>query len=174
VICHAGGLHIELLDELIEVVAEMLNISINWDSETIGCIGRTNRLLTTTLEEIAIWFKQPENANEFTIFMFDDQEDLQLWGKVDLLVAAVESSFGNKLFTPIDKERFFPNRWPTLSELSSKGKNVMFVSRTNYGAQMNSTIFYRNAIWNETAARDLWKPFPWCTSGEFYSQRGTN
>jgi hypothetical protein len=174
VICHAGGLHIQLLDDLIQEVAQILNITIDWDTETFGCIGRTNRPLNTTFAEIASWFVNPKNSKEFTIFMFDDQMDLQSWDKVHLLVNAIHAYFGKKVFTPIDKLKFFPTRWPSLSELNTKGKNIMFVSRTNYGAEMNSTIFNRDDIWNESAARDPWKPFPTCTSGNLVSQRGTH
>lgn len=172
VICHGGGLHIQLLDELIQEVAKILNIRIDWDTETLGCIGRTNRPLNTTFEEIASWFVNPKNSKEFTIFMFDDQTDLQEWDKVKLLVNSIHAYFGKKVFTPIDKQKFFPTRWPSLSELNKKGKNIMFVSRTNYGAEMNSTIFNRNDIWNESGARDPWKPFPTCTSGDLTAQKG--
>jgi hypothetical protein len=172
VICHAGGIHIKLLNDLIKEISNILGITIEWDSETIGCIGRTNRPLNKTFAEIVKWFTLRENSKEFAIFMFDDQDDLQQWGKVHFLVDGIQFYFGKRTFTPVDKQRFFPTRWPSISELTTMGKNVMFVSTTDFGTEMNTTIFARNDVWNETNAKDPWKPFPLCTSGPLFSQKG--
>lgn len=38
----------------------------------------------------------------------------------------------------------------------------MFVSRTDYGVAMNSTIFFRENLWDEFGPTEL-KPYPNCT-----------
>ena len=33
------------------------------------------------------------------------------WGHIDLIQDPIEQIFGSRLFTPLDKEILFPNRW---------------------------------------------------------------
>jgi hypothetical protein len=190
-ICHAGGVHLQWLNQLIQEIAKLLHITIDWDSETLGCWGDRLILLNDTFVEIADWFDQPANAKSFAMFMFDDEEDLETWKKVGLIVQGINYHFGKRAFTPVDYAAL--GRWPTLRELQQMGKNgpkliscafilllkciltfmiwfcidtaVMFVSRTNYGPDMAKTIFNRDSLWTEYSPSDPFKPFPVCTVG---------
>jgi len=104
-ICHAGGVHLQEFDSAIKWIAKELGISIDWDSETLGCFGKNNRLLNTTFEEIRNWITKPEHAREVLIFMFDDQGDMQEWGKVHLIIEGLRYYFGDLLFTPPEKKK---------------------------------------------------------------------
>jgi hypothetical protein len=75
--------------------------------------------------------------------MFDDQEDLETWGKVPMLLALIEQYFGELVFTPADKARTTPNGWPTLGQMVAMGKRVIFANGEDYGPDMAPYIFYK-------------------------------
>ena len=94
------------------------------------------------MQEILDWQQQGDNAEFFLMFMFDDEQDLQgfrthkkiiilspAWNKVDLIVEGVNYYFADVIFTPNDKEKFFPASWPTVSQLFSMGKNSIFFDK---------------------------------------------
>jgi len=116
------------------------------------------RLLNTTFEEIRAWMDK--NPTEFLMFYFDDQPDLQEWGKVGLVMQAIDYHFGSMVFTPSDMTKL--GRWPSLRELQQMSKRVLFASRTNYGSLMNSTVFWSDALWNEFVP-DNFAAYPSCT-----------
>ena len=36
-ICHAGGAHLQYLDDLVAFLSKIFDVPIDWDSETLGC-----------------------------------------------------------------------------------------------------------------------------------------
>eukprot|EP01121_Diplochlamys_sp_Union-15-3_P008214 TRINITY_DN2166_c0_g1_i1.p1 TRINITY_DN2166_c0_g1~~TRINITY_DN2166_c0_g1_i1.p1 ORF type:complete len:503 (-),score=66.92 TRINITY_DN2166_c0_g1_i1:73-1581(-) len=162
-ICHAGGVHLEELDAAIKFIAKLLDLQIDWDSETLGCFGKRNRLLNTTFAEIKEWITLPENSEEVLIFMFDDQYDLNQWGKVPLLMEGLQYYFGDLLFTPPEKAAKYPKEWPSMTQLVQSNKRIIFTSRSDYGSQMSSLIFARDSVWTEFGPLDNFKPYPVCT-----------
>jgi hypothetical protein len=161
-ICHAGGIHLQMLNEFIHYLASEFGIDIDWDSETIGCFSPFDRTLNDTFAEIKQFLFTPENKNEFVIFYFDDEEDLETWRKVDLVLQGIAYHFGNSVFTPMDKQRLFPNAWPSMRQLNAAGKNLMFVSRTDYGGAMSNVLFARANLWSEYGPFPF-QPYPTCT-----------
>lgn len=164
-ICHAGGIHLAELDNFIAWLSKEIHYPIDWDSETIGCFSPRDRHVNTTFAEIRTFLTKPQNAKEFAIFYFDDEEDLQVWNKVELLLQGIEYHFGSSVFTPTDKAKLFPNRWPTTRELQGLSKQLMFVSRTNFSNDMGGILFSRDQLWTEFGPHDNFKPFPTCTIG---------
>eukprot|EP00762_Andalucia_godoyi_P000232 ANDGO_02337.mRNA.1 hypothetical protein ACA1_138350 len=143
-ICHAGGVHLEKLDELIEELSKLFKIPIDWDSETLGCFSQHYRTVQDAIQEVRDW--QLENPGEFVSLYFDDQQDLIEWDKVPLVVEAILGVFNrSELFTPDDKRALFPTRWPSIAELEAAGKTVVFSSGKTLG---NST-------------QNLWFQPPW-------------
>jgi len=159
--CHAGGIELDYLNDLIAFLSEIFDIPIEWDSETIGCFFPNYRTLNQTFEEIQSWFLLPENNDEILIFMFDDQEDLLEWGKVQYILEGLSKYFANLILTPPEKQKYWPDRWPTVKEMSDMGKHLIFTSRTDYGKSMEPYIFFRDAIWREYSP-DTFKNFPIC------------
>jgi len=47
-ICHAGGVNIQALDDLVAWIKEVFGIQIEWDSKTIGCFSPYDRTLNAT------------------------------------------------------------------------------------------------------------------------------
>eukprot|EP01091_Cochliopodium_minus_P013586 TRINITY_DN4406_c0_g1_i1.p1 TRINITY_DN4406_c0_g1~~TRINITY_DN4406_c0_g1_i1.p1 ORF type:complete len:489 (-),score=87.88 TRINITY_DN4406_c0_g1_i1:22-1488(-) len=132
---------------------------LHWDTNTIGCDpsassipAHKQRSLESGFIEITNWINLPENKNEFVLFFFDDQMDLERWGKVGELVGLIEKYFGNLVYTPVDyvKNGGFLS---SVDHMVSLGKRVLFMSGANYGGLMNSTIFYKYGPqlcnWNE-------------------------
>lgn len=159
----SGGVGIKSLDKLVQFVSRFLNESVDWDSETIGCFSPRSHLLADVFAEIADWLAQPENAREVLVLMFDDQEDLQTWGKVPMLMDLIGQVhghvtgdivcakmclpcgqyFGDMVYTPSDKQRLTPNGWPTLGQLVTLGKRVIFANGQDYGEDMSPYVFYK-------------------------------
>lgn len=153
-ICHAGGIHLQSLNDFIKFLGTEFGIHIDWDSETIGCFSPYDRTLNDTFVEIRQFVFAPGNEREFVIFYFDDEEDLLSWSKVNLILQGIEYHFGSYVFTPVDKQRLFPRSWPSFRQLNAAGKRLMFVSRTDYGEVMNRHLFARANMWTE------YGPFP--------------
>ena len=73
-LCHAGGVHIEWLDDLVKDLSKALNTTIYWDTELLGCFGSTVNAtdehgpvewtFVRGLKQIADWLNSPENAEE--------------------------------------------------------------------------------------------------------------
>jgi hypothetical protein len=105
----------------VQKIFKVLHIDAHWDSETLGCWGNHLPLLNDSFLEIRTWLNQPENAGQFLMFMFDDQEDLQTWHKVGLIVEGIQAYFGDLVFTVEDFKSNGGN-WPTLRQLQKMGK----------------------------------------------------
>mmetsp|Transcript_9479 Transcript_9479/g.13059 ORF Transcript_9479/g.13059 Transcript_9479/m.13059 type:complete len:539 (+) Transcript_9479:64-1680(+) len=148
-ICHAGGIHLEKLDQLIDDICKAFGIEFDWDSETIGCFSDDYITLNAELDKIVAWMDQPGNEDEVFVFYFDDQYDLDEWGKVPYVVDTIALYFNQTAFTPGDKQQYFPNSWPTAKEMLAMGKRVILTSRTDYGEEMYSYLFSRDALWTE-------------------------
>jgi hypothetical protein len=107
------------------------------------------------------------------MFMFDDQADLDTWGKVPLVVQAIDKYFGAWVFTPADKDNKYPDRWPSINELRQDGKKIMFLSTADYGADMNKNIFFKHRLWVEHGAASGFAPYPSCSwNGQYASTNG--
>jgi hypothetical protein len=172
-ICHAGGLHLPWLDDFVVLLGKVFNTTLDWDSETVGCFGPDNVPLVQVYQEIRDWLLLPQNSQEFLMFMFDDQADLDTWGKVPLVVQAIDKYFGAWVFTPADKDNKYPDRWPSINELRQDGKKIMFLSTADYGADMNKNIFFKHRLWVEHGAASGFAPYPSCSwSGQYASTNG--
>jgi len=171
-ICHAGGVHLKYLDEFIQEIVKLFHIHINWDSETLGCFSKHYRTLNQTFEEINDWISQPENSNEVFIFMFDDQEDLKEWKKVQLIMQNIEYYFADIVFGPPQKQSQFNTTWPTMDQLIQLKKRIIFTSRVDYGSQMYQYIFPRTKLWSEFGPSSL-KKYPVCSlNSTFVTNQG--
>ena len=144
--------------KLLDDVAKEFHLPpIPWGSVDIGCFpsgssipAKDQRSLISAYSEVYQWLKS--NPNAFVMIYHDDQGEMAKIGKVDLLVKAAQTVFGNVLLTPPEFDFDKP-----LNQYISKGKRVMINSRTNYGSLMNSTIFYRNALcgWTEPSLSSI-------------------
>jgi hypothetical protein len=170
------------IDKLIALLKEIskdlgLNYTIDWDTETIGCDPslssipvRKQRSLAAGFEEISAWINDatvPGRSEEFLMLYFDDQPDLKEWGKVGLLMKLIHDHFGDMLYTPVDYEREGNRFPPSVDDMVRRGKRVLFLSRTDYGGEMNSTVFFRNGPqlcgWQEPHLGAFKREFPSCT-----------
>ncbi|KAI3432222.1 hypothetical protein D9Q98_003784 [Chlorella vulgaris] len=161
-IAHCGGLHVPLFNKLIDavnLVARLLHRPIRWDTESLGCQPSLSsipvleqRLLTDALQEIRDWMDAPGNSDEFLLLYFDDQPNLQTWGKLGHLLNDTLATFPRSwIFSAEDKEAWGPG-WPTQRELLAAGKRLLLVSGTDYGADMQPLIFARGQAlcgWSE-------------------------
>lgn len=128
-ICHAGGVHLEKLDMLIEELSRILHVPIDFDSETIGCFALHYRTVEDAMTEIKDWLLLHDHDDEIVYMFFDDNDDLQLWDRVNALETAIDTVWSrDMIFTPTDKAAKFPERWPSTHELLSMGKRVLFWS----------------------------------------------
>lgn len=123
------------------------------------------RSLESAFQEIQDWMNLPENKNEFLMFFFDDQDDLEEWGVVPQLIGLINKYFGSTVFTPVDKQKYAPTWNISINEIIGLGKRVLFLSGSDFGAEMNSTIFAKYGPdlcnWDEPDY-DNFKPFPVC------------
>lgn len=88
---------------------------------------------------------------------------------VDQLIGLIQKYFGTTVFTPVDKQRYTPQGWTlSINQMLQMGKKVIFVSRSDYGGEMNSTVFARDGPdvcnWNEPDYTNF-QPFPNCQVG---------
>ena len=92
------------------------------------------------------------------MFFFDDQKDLETWGKVGILVDLIKQYFGDSVYTPVDYQKH-GGFMSSIEEMLKIGKRVLFMSGSDYGAEMNSTIFYKTGPelcgWSEPGILDI-------------------
>lgn len=191
-LCHAGGVHIPFIDALVQDIAALLNTTIDWDTETLGCFGLPDDVpagphewhIRMGFQTLADWLDAPQNANETLVIMHDDQMDLGTWGKVGDLTLNVSDYFGSQVFTQADKASLFPDQgpnapnFPTPRQMVKLGKRIIFTSGSDYGSEMYPWIFYKYgsyptnfANWSEFSP-DAVGPFPTCAMEGFTLNQG--
>lgn len=122
---------VEWLTDFVQAILKALHINVQWDSETLGCWGNNLPTVNDTFVEIQSWLAQPQNADQFLVFMFDDQRDLDTWNKVHLLLEGIQLYFGSRTFTTTDLQKN-GGVWPTLRQLRSAGKQSTDVTTKNW------------------------------------------
>lgn len=85
----SGGVDILWLNKLVQTLGHLVNKSIDWDTETLGCFSSRSMLVADAFSEVQQWLLAPGNEREVVILMFDDQEDLLTWGKVPALMELI-------------------------------------------------------------------------------------
>mmetsp|Transcript_8051 Transcript_8051/g.25247 ORF Transcript_8051/g.25247 Transcript_8051/m.25247 type:complete len:523 (+) Transcript_8051:2-1570(+) len=177
-LCHAGGVHLAVLNKLVKELSAILGVPIDWDSETLGCFGVPDELpgphewhMPQALVEIRTWLERAENADEVLVIMLDDQEDLLEWHELHLVVQYIDQIWGDMVFTPADKQAGYPEpdpnqpNWPTPRQMLAAGKRLVVTSCTDYGSHMSSYIFYKYngvAQWDESGPSAV-APYPSCS-----------
>jgi hypothetical protein len=160
-ICHAGGTKVQFIDDLVERIGRFFNTTIRWNSRTLGCFDPVGPTFDRALEELSDWLKKPENAREVIVIYLDNQPHLQTWGQVLFIHKSILSKFESTIFTPQMKRDRFPNRWPSGNELLSMGKKILFVSRQDFGAELEPTMFSRPLLLQDQGM-DSFRAFPQC------------
>jgi hypothetical protein len=154
-ICHAGGVHLKSLNRIVERLSKLLNTTIHWDSETLGCFSTKYPTLIDALNEINDWMSKPENQNEIIFIYFDNQQDLDEWNFVKNITVAIDkSNLGSIAFTPDSKNQLFPFSWPSMKQLRQMNKRAIFVTGTDY-KDHNAPYLFRKDIWEEVNNEDF-------------------
>lgn len=146
-----------------------------WDKANLGCYGFSNDDLTTGLRELDAWFQNnPDNL----VILYYDTKSVFRPEAVKMAVQPVIDIFGDRVFTPVDKARDFPARWPSLGELFARGKQLIVENNADQFADVPiaaETIF-TPTLWSgggQFGNPDSLADFPECTlSGEpFWGER---
>jgi len=162
-VAHCGGFHSAQLDRLVALlnrVARMLghNSTIHWDAETLGCspslssmAAGDQRLFSDALAEISSWLSAPQHSSEFLVLFLDDQPDLGKWGRVGELVQQVLGAFPQgSVLTPAEARQMAGPGGSasalTMDQLVARGKRVLVMSGTDYGADMEGAVFSTSSI----------------------------
>ena len=192
-IAHCGGANFSDVNNAVKWINNFvhdlgINLTLYWDTETIGCNPSLSaipadlqRSLANAFEEIAAWVFDASNTvrvrycmllftgscpfkDEFTMFFFDDQADLGTWDQVPALLSLIDQFFGPAVYTPVDYAA--NGGWPTVEDMVASGKHVLFMSGSDYGALMNSTVFYKYGPqlcdWTEPDVNAFAADFPTC------------
>jgi hypothetical protein len=61
---HCGGVDIKAINELVSVLGLLLNRSIDWDTETLGCFSPRSHRLADVFGEISQFLVAPGNERE--------------------------------------------------------------------------------------------------------------
>lgn len=144
-LCHAGGIKSWWVNAAVRTLAFLFGENVDWDSETIGCIGN-EQTFVTGMKEILVWLRH--NGDGPVFLYLDDQEDLQAWEKAQYLAAELRVVFGTALVTP---DRIPMNRLLTKTP-QELGNVIIPVSRTAY-VHANSTLYPRTGF-------NGWQEFP--------------
>lgn len=165
-VAHCGGFAARVLDgavEAINTVGQDFNFHLDWDLQTIGCEpsfsglpAHDQRFFVDALREIRQWLD--ENPDEFIMLYLDNQPSIEEWGKLPQFISVIEDVFSDILYRPI------PEAQPTIGELLEQGKQLLILSRTDYGDAMEGTMVnHRNYCgWEEPKpnALDSYCTFP--------------
>jgi hypothetical protein len=154
-IAHCGGLHVGPLNALVRalnVVARLLRQRVRWDTETLGCQPSLSsvpaleqRTLGDALREVRTWMDAPANRDEFLVLYLDDQPDLAGWGVVGKLQEELVAAFPLAWVFTQDDLAAAGGAWPSAAAMAARGRRLVVVSGTDYGAAMAPLIFARGA-----------------------------
>jgi hypothetical protein len=159
VLCH-GGTSFEWFDKLVKIVEEVFHIHIDYDSEQLGCTP-FDRLWKDGIAEIATWVKN--NTDEIVIVYINDYPHWD-WGHQDELIAPIAEYMGDLVFTPKDKEFYFPDRnWPSIKQLLALKKRIILIGSNKY-ATVDGTWIH-GPQWTDYPAKNAnnFDGWPKCT-----------
>jgi hypothetical protein len=122
-LCHCGTTF-KWIDDVIDFIEKVLHITIDFDSDDLGCLPH-DRTLVAGLQEIYDWVVAPGNEEEIVMVLINDERNSSDWGHIHLIQEPVPQIFGDLLFTPEDKKSLFLDQWPTPTELLKLGKRVI-------------------------------------------------
>lgn len=58
------------------------------------------------------------------------------------LIAEIQAEFPiSTIFTPLELDTVYNNTWPSIDQLSSTGKRVLFVTGYDYGPAIDAIMF---------------------------------
>ena len=63
------------------------------------------------IREVYDWVIAPGHEKEVVMIMINDFAKDHDWGHISLIHQPIRDFFGDIVFTPNDKEKYFPNRW---------------------------------------------------------------
>ncbi|XP_062508698.1 uncharacterized protein LOC134184941 [Corticium candelabrum] len=157
-LCH-DGLSIPIVDKIIHFLDEILNTTIQFNSRDLGCLPH-DRTFKSGLAEICDWLQQKGNENEFVMVYINDEGYVADWNHTDIIWDAVATTCPHILFTPTDKDKLFPNSWPSPRQLITRGKRLML---TGTPTVSNSNVFRQPMIppWDKNTLK-YFTPFPKC------------
>jgi len=135
------------------------NQTIDFDSNDLGC-SPFDRTFESGIQEINDWINM--NPNEVIFVLINDEGHSADWGHQDLIQKLIHNVFGPILFTPVDKNKHYPNTWPSVNQLNELGKKVIV-----YGSNLliNDEIFGEFTIphWDQNTMKYFSKrPYPEC------------
>lgn len=122
-LCHCGTTF-KWVDRVIKWIDKVLNTTVHFDSDELGCLPY-DRSLVSGLTEIHNWLMSPWNKEEFILLHINDEGRTADWDHIGLIQQPIKDTFGDILFTPVDKNNSFPSRWPTQRELLSMNKHII-------------------------------------------------
>ena len=76
------------------------------------------------IKEIGEWVHQPKNYQEVIRIYFEDGAS-HTQGHDQLINGPIAKYLGNKVLTPIERQKYFQGRWPTMKELREINKTVV-------------------------------------------------
>ena len=135
-LCHGAG-NVTFVNRIIGDIESALNITIYFDSEQLGC-SPLDRLYYDGLLEIRQW--QLNNPEEF-LFIHQDDSEGATYNNTQTTIQMIQDVFGETIFTPIDFSGMFNSTWPSIRELVSNNKTIMWQSENDYGAGDGTIIF---------------------------------
>ena len=181
-LCHGAG-NILDVNKIIADIERILNITIHFDSEQLGC-SPFDRLYQDGLSEIHQW--QLNNPGEF-LFIHQDDNEGDTYNNTATTIQMIVDTFGDSIFTPIDfngsrAERETPDlrsgvsrstSWPSIRELVSRNKTIMWQSENYYGAG-NGTIIFEPLLWPawDQNCLNYFSAYPNCQTGAWSNYQG--
>ena len=68
-------------------------------------------MFTVGIKEIRDWVTSPGHEEEVVIIMVNDEAKDFDWGHISLIQDPIRDGFREMLFSPSDKQKYFPERW---------------------------------------------------------------
>jgi len=134
---------------------------LNWNPSNLGCDGNKPHY-EDILKEIRNWLEETENRNEF-IFIYLDNKNIET-RLIEQFANVTLPIIGDLLFTPLQLKNEYNGQWPTVFELISKNRRILFENgREDWaGDPLADQYFFTPPIWVQFGP-DKFEKFPNCS-----------
>ena len=136
---------------------DKIRMSHAYDEWYLGC-APWDREFKDGIKEIGLWVHKPENSREIVRLYFEDGAT-HTAGHDELINGPIKKYLGDKVLTPAEMKKFFPNRWPTVKEMIKINKTVFLATNGKYTHQ---GLFIHEGYWSEFTVNQFMS-YPNCT-----------